>query len=93
MFVLIVATVGCATQQVCSGSGCTPDEATTAAVNAAISAHPDLGGAGQIQASTMNHVVYLTGIVSSGYQRSIAGSVAAQTDGVTMMVNSISMSK
>jgi osmotically-inducible protein OsmY len=91
--ILVAAMSGCATNKVCPGSGCTSDEDTTAAVNTAISAHADLGPPNQIQASTINHVVYLTGIVDTGYQRSVAGSLAARTDGVTKVVNSISLSK
>jgi osmotically-inducible protein OsmY len=91
-FILVTAMTGCATHMACSGSGCAADEDTTAAVNAAISAHADLGPPSQIQVSTTNHVVYLTGIVDSRYQRSIAGTLAAKTDGVTKVVNSIDTS-
>jgi osmotically-inducible protein OsmY len=64
------------------GIGCTSDEVTTAAVSTAISKHAELGAPNQIQVSSNNHVVYLTGIVDTGYQRSVAGTVAARTDGV-----------
>jgi len=47
----------------------------------------------QIQVATIHHVVYLTGIVDTGYERSIAGTLAANTGGVTKVVNSISLSK
>jgi osmotically-inducible protein OsmY len=93
VLILVAALSGCATSKVCPGSGCTSDEDTTAAVNTAISAHPDLGPPNEIQVSTIHHVVYLTGIVDTGYQRSIAGSIAASGDGVTKVVNSISLSK
>jgi osmotically-inducible protein OsmY len=92
-FILVAAMSGCASHRGCTGSGCTPDDATTAAVNAAISAHADLGPPSQIQVSTIHRVVYLTGIVDTGYQRSIAGTLAAKTDGVTKVVNSIGLSK
>jgi osmotically-inducible protein OsmY len=91
--ILVAAMAGCADQNACPGSGCTTDEQTTAAVSATISAHPDLGAPSQIQVSTINHVVYLTGIVDTGYQRSIAENLAAKTQGVTKVVNSISLSK
>jgi osmotically-inducible protein OsmY len=90
-FILVAAMTGCATHKACPGSGCTADDETTAAVSAAISAHADLGP--QIQVSTIHHVVYLTGIVHTGYERSIAGTIAANTDGVTKVVNSIGLSK
>jgi osmotically-inducible protein OsmY len=92
-FILVAAMSGCATHNACPGSGCTPDEDTTAAVNAVISSHPDLGPPNQIQVSTINHVVYLTGIVDTGYQRKIAASLAANTNGVARVVDSISLSK
>jgi osmotically-inducible protein OsmY len=90
---LVAAMTGCATYKTCPGSRCTSDEDTTAAVNSALSAHADLGPPNQIQVSTIDHVVYLTGIVDTGYQRSSAGTLAAKTDGVTRVVNSISLSK
>jgi len=90
-FILAAAMSGCAAQKACPGSGCTADDTTTAAVSAAISAHPDLGP--QIQVATIHHVVYLTGIVDTGYERSIAGTLAANTGGDTKVVNSISLSK
>jgi hypothetical protein len=49
-FILVAAMSGCATHKACPGSGCTVDDETSAAVNAAISAHADLGA--QIQVST-----------------------------------------
>lgn len=91
--ILAAALSGCATNKVCPGSTCTSDEDTTAAVNTAISVHADLGPPNQVEVSTIHHVVYLTGIVDTGYQRSVAGSIAAGTDGVTKVVNSISLSK
>jgi osmotically-inducible protein OsmY len=90
---LLAALSGCASQKACSGTGCTPDEKTTAAVTAAISAHPDLGPPSQIEVSTINHVVYLTGIVDTGYQRSTAERLAARTDGVAKVVDTIGLAK
>ena len=90
-FILVAAMAGCATQKPCPGTGCTADDQTTAAVSAAISAHADLGP--EIQVSTIHHVVYLTGIVDTGYERSTAGTLAANTVGVKKVVNSISLSK
>ncbi|HTV98340.1 MAG TPA: BON domain-containing protein [Steroidobacteraceae bacterium] len=91
-FILVAAMSGCATQVACTGSGCTPDEETTAAVNAALSSHADLGPPNHIQVSTSNHVVYLTGLVDSRLQRSMAASVAAKTDGVARVINAIDTS-
>jgi osmotically-inducible protein OsmY len=92
-FILVAAMGGCASYQSCPKSGCRSDEDTTAAVSAAISARPDLGPPSQIQVSTINHVVYLTGIVDTGYQRSVAETLAGKTVGVTKVVDSIGLSK
>jgi osmotically-inducible protein OsmY len=92
IFILLAAINGCATQPACPASGCRSDDTTTAAVDAAITAYPDLGPPGQVRVATVNHVVSLTALVDSGYQRSVAESVAAQTDGVTKVVNSIGVS-
>lgn len=93
MFIRVGAVSGCATRTASSGSGYGADDKTTAAVDAAISAHSDIGPAGQVRVSTINHVVYLTGMVNSGYQRSVAESLAAQTEGVAQVVNSIGVSR
>jgi osmotically-inducible protein OsmY len=64
---IVAAINGCATQQACPASGCKSDDATMVAVDTAISAHPDFGPPGQVRVETVNHVVYLTGLVDSGY--------------------------
>ena|ERR1700760_409156 len=93
VLLLVAAIDGCATQQPCVGTACKPDDVTTAAVDAAIALHPDLGPPSQVSVATMNHVVYLSGTVDSGYQRSMAESVAAHIDGVTKVVNTIGVSR
>ena len=89
----MISAAGCATHKACSDRTCAADADTTATVSAAIAAHPDLGPPGLLQVWTVNHVVYLSGVVNSGYQRSVAESLASQTDGVTKVVNSISVSR
>jgi osmotically-inducible protein OsmY len=84
---------GCATQNACQGTGCDQDEPTTAAVARSFESHPDLGPPGQLRVSTMDHTVYLNGIVSTGYQREIAESLAASTPGVVKVINNISIAK
>jgi osmotically-inducible protein OsmY len=53
----------------------------------------DLGPPDQIYVQTLNHVVYLTGFVSAGPQRTVAGEVARQAPGVTRVVNTIAVIK
>jgi osmotically-inducible protein OsmY len=94
--ILFAAISGCAGQRACSGAGCTSDDNTTAAVDAAIVTNTDLGPPGGIEVSTYDHVVYLTGVVDSEYQKevaeSVAESVAAESDGGSKVVSSISLS-
>jgi osmotically-inducible protein OsmY len=88
-FIVVAAMPGCATRITCPQSGCTADEDTTAAVNAVIAAHPELGPPGKIKVATINHVVFLNGITATGLQRSTAELLAADTDGVSKVINSI----
>jgi osmotically-inducible protein OsmY len=90
-FILVAALSGCATQNACSGSGCTSDEKTAEAVEAALSTHPDLGPPGQIRVSSEDHVVYLTGIEDTPFQVSTAKGIAAKTDGVSEVVDEVSV--
>lgn len=89
---LAVAMAGCASYRPCPGSTCTADNDTTAAVNAALVSDTDLGAPSQIDVSTSDHVVYLRGLVDSEYQKQVAGSVAAQSDGGEQVVNEIAPS-
>jgi osmotically-inducible protein OsmY len=91
-FILIAAMSGCTTQTACSGSGCTSDEKTAEAVDTALSAHPDLGPPGQIRVSSEDHVVYLTGTEDTPLQVSTAEGIAARTDGVSEVVDEVSVS-
>jgi osmotically-inducible protein OsmY len=74
----------------CGFAGCPGDSAITADVQASLNQHPILN---LLHVKTLNGVVYLSGTVSSGFQREIAESVAHQVQGVTRVVNSISLSK
>lgn len=91
-FVLFAAMSGCTSQNACSGSGCASDEKTAEAVDAALSAHPDLGPPGQIRVSSEDHVVYLTGTEDTPLQVSTAEGIAAKTDGVSEVVDEVSVS-
>ena len=90
-FIVVAAITGCVSHGACPDSECTADKVTNAAVNASLAAHAELGAPGQIYASANNHVVYLYGILDTELQRSDAESVAADTDGVAKVVNSIAV--
>jgi hypothetical protein len=94
--VLAGALSGCAAyheQEKCGDDGCPGDAKITAEVKQALARHPDLGGTDTVYVQTVNHVVYLTGIVDSGLQREAAESVAHKASGVTAVVDNISISK
>src|SRR5277367_5239983 len=83
--ILAAALSGCATIQAEKGS----DAQTTAAVESSFAGHPELGAPGDLRVETVNHVVYLHGIVANDFQRSIADSVALQASNNAVIVNSI----
>jgi osmotically-inducible protein OsmY len=83
------ALAGCATYSKCGFSGCPDDLKITANVEAELGKHPELDAPDRVHVQTLNHVVYLTGHVSSGLQGRIAASVAARVKGVSHVENSI----
>jgi osmotically-inducible protein OsmY len=98
MFTLVLAGAlcGCAdyhAYEKCGDKGCPGDAKITAEVKQALARHPDLEGTDTVYVETVNHVVYLTGIVDSGLQREAAESLAHKASGVTAVVDNISVSK
>jgi osmotically-inducible protein OsmY len=85
--VLVGALSGCATDQ--SAADKMTDEKTTAAVQALINKHPDVGPPDSVRVQTLDHVVYLSGQVSQGLMKQTAEDVARQTLGVTRVVNNV----
>ena len=81
--ILVGVLPGCATY----GPG---DAKVTANVQARLDQHPELG---PITVRTQDHVVYLNGMVSTGFQRNIAESVAYQTEDVAKVTNLVSITK
>jgi osmotically-inducible protein OsmY len=84
------AVSGCATDQ--SGDGMTDGKITTA-VRAQINQHPDVGPPDSVRVVTREHVVYLSGYVSTGLMKQTAEDLARQTPGVTRVVNEIGITK
>src|ERR1700678_4367928 len=84
---------GCATYSKCGFSGCPDDAKITANVEAELRKHSELETPEQLHVQTLNHVVYLTGEVSSGLQSEIAASVVTRVKGVSRVENSISIDK
>ena len=93
MFAIAItgALPGCATERTCGAAGCSGDAKITSNVQALIDQHPDLGPPNSINVQTLDHVVYLNGLVSTGLQRDIAESVARETTGVVRVENLIAV--
>ena len=78
----------------CATRGDAKDNAeVTRNVDAVLTQHAELGPPNRIYVQTLDHVVYLTGIVSAGEMRSTAGEVALTAPGVARVVNTIEVSK
>jgi osmotically-inducible protein OsmY len=87
--ILVGALSGCATDQ--SAAGKMTDEKISAAVQAAINLHPDVGPPNSVRVQTLDHVVYLSGAISQGLMKQTAEDVARQTLGVTRVVNNVAV--
>ena len=87
--VLLCALSGCATGQPAADK--MTNEKITAAVEARINQHPDVGPPNSVRVQTLDHVVYLSGAVSQGLMKQTAEDVARQTLGVTRVVNNIAV--
>jgi osmotically-inducible protein OsmY len=92
-FILTAALAGCATYGQCGAGGCAGDAKVTANVRASLNQHPDLGAPNSIDVQTVDHVVYLNGLVSEGLESREAETVALQAPGVTRVVNLLAVSR
>ena len=91
VIILTFAATGCATYEKCGFRGCPGDASVTANVKARFNQHPELGPPDSINVQTLDHVVYLNGMVAMGLERQEAESVARATPGVTRVVDSIAV--
>ena len=89
---LAVALPGCAAYRKCGFEGCLSDANITAEVRALFQQHPILEPPNLLTVQTLDHVVYLYGLVDTDYEREIAELVALQAPGVAKVVNSIGIS-
>jgi osmotically-inducible protein OsmY len=90
--VLTGALAGCAAYRKCGFAGCPGDAETTAQVRALFDRYPALKPPNQLEVRTLDHVVYLSGVVDTDLQRQMAESVALEANGVSKVVNSIGLS-
>jgi osmotically-inducible protein OsmY len=87
--VILSGLPACAVYRKCGFAGCPGDAKVTAEVESVFGEHAALGPPNLIRVQTLDHVVYLTGEVSTDLQRSIAESFARQVPEVSKVVNSI----
>jgi osmotically-inducible protein OsmY len=76
---------GCATFEKCGFKGCPGDAEITAEVKALFDQHPELGTSISVQ--TLDHVVYLYGLVDTPLDAGIANSVALQVPDATRVIS------
>jgi osmotically-inducible protein OsmY len=89
--ILTGALAGCATYAKCGIEGCAGDAKVTANVHSVLNRHTELGPPGAIEVQTLDHVVYLDGLVNTGFERGVAESLAQQVPGATRVVDSIAV--
>jgi len=92
---LTCALCGCTvynTYQKCGLHGCPGDAKITAEIESQINQRPELESTA-ITVQTLDHVVYLYGVVSSGLEISDAESIARSVPGVRQVINSMAISQ
>jgi osmotically-inducible protein OsmY len=89
---IVLTGAGCAAYKKCGLSGCPGDAAITALVEGLFGQHPELEPPNLLNVQTLDHVVYLTGVVDTDYERQMAESVARDAPGVANVINSIGLS-
>ncbi len=80
------------TYEKCGFAGCPDDQRISRDVLTLFSRHPVLEAPNLISVHTLNHVVYLNGLVDTDLERQLAESVAADASGVARVVDSIGVS-
>ncbi len=81
---------GCAAHHKCEANACADDAAITAKIQAALYANAAIA-TWDIKVQTINHTVYLYGLVDTNVQRAFIEETAHKTQGVEKVVDSISI--
>ena len=89
--ILLSDLYGCATFDKCGSAGCEGDAKATANIQAQFRQHADLSPPNLLNVQTLDHVVYLSGSVSSGLQRDGAEEVAREASDGARIVDTISV--
>ncbi len=87
LLLALAGAAGCAAFNKCGFRGCPGDADITARVRALYAQYPALEGTNSIDIQTINHVVYLRGLVDTPFEREVAEDVASQAEGVTRVEN------
>jgi osmotically-inducible protein OsmY len=90
---ILVGVSGCAEFRKCGPEGCPSDQKITANVQTRLNQHPEFGPPDSIEVQTLDHVVYLNGLVDVGLERRTAESIAKQVPGVERVVNNIAVQR
>jgi osmotically-inducible protein OsmY len=88
---LLACLPGCVTYRDCGFRGCPGDAGITAAVAAQLQHYPALQAPNSVRVQTLNHVVYLYGLVNTDLQRELAQSVATDAAHGARVVDSIAV--
>ena len=91
IFTLAGALGGCATFEDRDPAVRSADAAITANVQAQLNQFAALGAPNSIGVQTVDHVVYLNGLVDGGLEKRSAASEVEKVPGVTQVVNNISV--
>lgn len=91
LFAITGAPSGCATYNKCGFHGCPGDAGITATVEAHLQKYPALEAPNSVRAQTLDHVVYLYGLVDTDLERQLAESVATQAASGARIVDSIAV--
>jgi osmotically-inducible protein OsmY len=90
-FAAAAVLAGCATDRESLLDGYPGDSDLSKTVQQNINQHAEFGAPDSIRAMTLDHVVYLNGLVDTGLEKRSAESVAKQVPGVTKVVNNIAV--
>jgi osmotically-inducible protein OsmY len=82
---------GCADLGQSGSQSRTADAQITADVETRLNSIPDLGPPGSVRVQTLDHVVYLNGLVDVGLDKGLAESATNQAPGVSQVVDSIAV--
>lgn len=91
-FISVATLPGCGVLNKCGLKGCAGDAQITVAARDLLSQHPALQPPNLIDVQTLDHVVYLHGLVNTELERQMAETVVRQAKDVRSVVNVIGIS-